>query len=121
MRLYQLSNSTSACRISVRTRGARKLCASETNSRNQTCPQLRSYPQLKTVPADSVLLYNLWDSIVPYEAAWAFQKAEAAEYADSLDSERQIDRLVILQHPPTYTLGECCRFPCIALIVHVAQ
>ncbi len=40
-----------------------------------------------------------WLGAVPYREAWTLQHALHAEYADG------VDRLLLVEHPPTYTLG----------------
>lgn len=39
------------------------------------------------------------EGAVPYREAWTLQHALHAEYADG------VDRLLLVEHPPTYTLG----------------
>ena len=59
----------------------------------------------RTQKPRNVVLWNLWSREVEYEEAWRFQKFEANEYA--IDPDNQADRLLLLQHPPVYTLGIC--------------
>lgn len=47
------------------------------------------------------LFYNC--KLVSYEAAWAWQKALVAERREQPDLE---DLLILLEHPPVYTLGQ---------------
>jgi len=68
-------------------------------------PVLRPSPRVSTVPRGSAVLYDAWDSCVPYQAAWDFQRAEARSYADAQAEGAEVDRLIILQHEPVYTLG----------------
>ena len=64
---------------------------------------------IRTQKPRNVVLWNLWSREVEYEEAWRFQKSEANEYA--MDPDNQADRLLLLQHPPVYTLGICSLFP----------
>lgn len=49
-----------------------------------------------------VVLYDLHDQIVTYERAWHWQKERAHAIASGRCEEQA---LVLLQHPPVYTLG----------------
>src|SRR5437763_9574726 len=46
-----------------------------------------------------------WLGLVPYVAAWDLQKRLAAERVE----ERRPDTLLLLEHPPVYTLGRNSR------------
>jgi lipoyl(octanoyl) transferase len=59
-----------------------------------------TYPEQKSTNKNQCLLYN--SGVIDYQTAWIWQK--------SLQKERIVDRtlpdaLVILEHPPVYTLG----------------
>ena len=51
-------------------------------------------------------LYSL--GTVSYRSAWELQKRLVAEYKEALQSDRTIarDKLIVLEHPPVYTLGQ---------------
>lgn len=50
----------------------------------------------------TVLLHDWSQHVVPYQEAWDFQKAALEARAVGA---APVDRLILLQHPPTYTLG----------------
>ncbi|MEB3338667.1 MAG: lipoyl(octanoyl) transferase LipB [Leptolyngbyaceae bacterium] len=52
-------------------------------------------------PSRSCLLYNL--GLVPYSTAWAWQRALVARRRENPTLE---DILILLEHPPVYTLGK---------------
>lgn len=47
------------------------------------------------------LLYN--EGLIPYSTAWAWQKALVSDRKDNPNLE---DALILLEHPPVYTLGQ---------------
>lgn len=52
------------------------------------------------------ILYDLHSTLVPYSTAWAWQKALVSQHHQArLKDEETPDAVVILQHPPVYTLG----------------
>jgi lipoyl(octanoyl) transferase len=74
----------------------------------------RALPPAAAAGPPSVTLYDLHDRLVPYEQAWAWQRALVAAVAarrasDSVASDApavsSAGALLLLQHPPVYTLG----------------
>ena len=53
----------------------------------------------------SVTLYDLHDQQVPYEQAWAWQRALVAAVAGASAAGAPAGAVLLLQHPPVYTLG----------------
>jgi len=49
------------------------------------------------------LLQTTWAGMVPYDAAWDWQKELVATLSETAVSSPH--RLLLLEHPPTYTLG----------------
>ena len=68
-----------------------------------------------SAPAPEVLVHNLWDVSVPYDAALAWQRAQHAERIAALQGAATAaatpppspppGALLLLQHPPVLTLG----------------
>ncbi|KXZ55719.1 hypothetical protein GPECTOR_2g1269 [Gonium pectorale] len=54
-----------------------------------------------------VTVYDMSDRVVDYEQAWAWQRALVARAAAAADVGRRgsAQRVLLLQHPPVYTLG----------------
>lgn len=51
-------------------------------------------------------MYDLHTELVPYDEAWAWQKSIVEEKKVLLEQNRDgLDTLIVLQHPPVYTLG----------------
>lgn len=48
------------------------------------------------------VLQTTWVGLVEYDAAWAWQKELVGKLSDTADHPHQ---LLLLEHPPTYTLG----------------
>ncbi|KAL1817821.1 hypothetical protein ACET3Z_020395 [Daucus carota] len=51
-------------------------------------------------------VFDMHNELVPYADAWSWQKSIVEERKKLIDSDEDLcDSLVILQHPPVYTLG----------------
>lgn len=50
--------------------------------------------------------YDLYNELIPYKDAWSWQKHMVATKQALLEADKDVcDSVVVLQHPPVYTLG----------------
>ena len=55
---------------------------------------------------DRCELFDLHQQQIPYEMAWSWQKEIVKQKKAQIETEGDcVDTLIILQHPPVYTLG----------------
>lgn len=68
-----------------------------------------SFSPLTSHARDPVLLHDWSDRLTPYQDAWDTQHrlvdGKLASLADSSHEKAAFDSLLLVQHPPTYTLG----------------
>jgi lipoyl(octanoyl) transferase len=77
---------------------------------------VRASSSLLSSPSSSlrkrVVVYDLHDTVVPYERAWAWQRAlvdkviTEASCTGTLPPKANVGYAILLQHDPVYTLGE---------------
>ncbi len=85
----------------------------EVDARTVTCASSPSpsSPSSPSSPRKRVIVYDLHDTVVPYERGWGWQRAlvdkVAAEASKvTLPHEVDVGYAILLQHDPVYTLGE---------------
>lgn len=66
-------------------------------------PRIQPIPAVKTQHCEC---FNLYKELVPYRQAWSWQKSLVKEKKALIErNEHCPDSLIVLQHPPVYTMG----------------
>ncbi|XP_004290819.1 PREDICTED: putative lipoyltransferase-like protein, chloroplastic [Fragaria vesca subsp. vesca] len=66
-------------------------------------PRIQPIPAVKTQHCEC---FNLYKELVPYRQAWSWQKSLVKEKKALIERNKHCpDSLIVLQHPPVYTMG----------------